>query len=220
MKLQFSVLILLFVCISAVNAQFISYGTIEPIDESYTDQSFSEFISGVKTAIINKDAEYIYGMLDDSIFFSFGDENPGKKSFRTAWKMDNPGTEFWEAFSGTLNLGIVKCSGDCDYNDFKFPYYQASGLLKDIDDVFSVLIIISPNANVYSSPKENSQVLTTLKYKAISFLDHKDGWFTISMNKNKTAYIKEADARRYVGLRGGFKKKNNEWKLVCFVEGD
>lgn len=221
------ILVYFSVLIQGINAQFITYGTIEPVDQSYMDVSFSEFISSLKTALSNKDAEFVYDMLDDSIHYSFGGDDPGKIDFRRVWQLDNQNSEFWEAFSSTLNLGIVKCSDNCDYNEFVFPYYQASGLFKDLDDAFSVLIITVSDARVYSAPEKNSQVLTTLSYKAISFLEYQDGWFNalngwfkISWKNNKKAYIKDTDARRLVGFRGGFKKKDNEWKLVYFVEGD
>ena len=166
-------------------------------------------------------------MLDDSIHYSFGDEGPGKKDFRKDWDLDNPYSEFWEAFSSTLNLGIARCKDDCEFNEFVFPYYQVSSLFKDLEDAYHILIITSPSAKVYSLPDDNSRVLTTLRYKAISFLEYEygwanalNGWFKTSWKNNKTAYIKETDARRFVGFRGGFKKKNNEWKLVYFVDGD
>lgn len=201
-------------------SQYISYGTIEPMDQAYTDPIFDDFIKSLKSALLTRDIEYIYNILDDSIHYSFGGEGPGKVDFRRDWKLDSSNSEFWEAFSSTMNLGIVKCSDDCDYNDFVFPYYLESGYLKNLDDVFSVLIITSPNAKVYSSPNENSRVITTLKYIAISYTGYENGWFVISYKKNQKGYINDKDARELVGLRGGFKMKNNEWKLVYFVAGD
>ena len=56
-------IIVLIIFTTKANSQFITYGTIEPFDESYTDPSFSQFISELKTAIVNKDVEYVYNML-------------------------------------------------------------------------------------------------------------------------------------------------------------
>ncbi|MBE2218589.1 MAG: hypothetical protein IAE90_10315 [Ignavibacteria bacterium] len=218
MKLLLIICAFLF-CISA-NAQYISYGKIEPIDESGSDPSFKVFVEELKQTVRNKDAAALYNVLDDSIQFSFGDEIQSKSEFRKAWDIDNPNSEFWEAFGSTIDLGIVRCATDCDYSDFVFPYYQESGLLKDVNDAYSVLIIITPDARIYSAPAKNSRVLTTLSYEAISLVDFKDDWFVISFNSKTRGYINKLDARSLVGLRGGFKKKNGEWKLVYFISGD
>ncbi len=218
MKLSTSIFV--FFLTVSLNAQYISYGKIEPIDESASDPSFSIFIELLNQTVNNKDADALYNVLDDSIQFSFGDEEQNKKEFRKSWNIDNPKSEFWEALSSTMQLGIVRCASDCGFSDFVFPYYQESGLLKDVDDAYSVLIIITPDARIYSAPDKNSRVLTTLSYEAISLVDFKDDWFVISFNSKTKGYINKLDARSLVGLRGGFKKKNGEWKFVYFISGD
>lgn len=219
-KSKHIIFLLIFLFITSLKAQFITYGTIEPFDETNTDQSFSKFISELKESVANKDADWFCNMVDENIQFSYGGEGPGKKEFRMAWDLNNPESEFWELFSRTLDLGIAKCRDNCDFDDFEFPYYLSSKLFDNLEDVFSILIIVSPDAKVYSLPNENSKILATLRYKVINFLDWENDFFEISWDKKRKACIRETDARRLVCFRGGFKLIKNQWKLVYFLQGD
>lgn len=220
-KKLYCVIIVIIICLNSFTfAQYLSFGKIEPIDESDSDPSFSLFIRNLKVSMSNRDANSVYEILDDSIMFSFGIEEQTKSEFRKAWDIDNPQSEFWEAFNSTIDLGIVRCASDCGFSDFVFPYYQASGLLRDVEDAYSVLIIVSPDARVYTAPDKNSRILAILSYESLSFMDIKDDWFTISFDRKTKGYINQNDARTLVGLRGGFKKKNGDWKLVYFISGD
>lgn len=64
---------------NSINAQFISYGRIEPNDESASDPSFNIYIEELRRTISNKDAAVLYNVHYDSIQFSFGDEIQSKK---------------------------------------------------------------------------------------------------------------------------------------------
>ena len=203
---------------SLCESQIKTYGKIYPFDDSKSDKSFSEFVSNLKLAIQNKDKDFIYNILDDSITVSFGDPF-GILGFKEIWNLENPETDFWKVFSKIVNLGFVTCK-ECENTAFIFPYYWDHPLLKGFEcDVF---IIVKPQINVYESKNNKSNVLGQLSYDIIMPTYAGDSWYEIEIGENKKGYIKNNndDYCDICGLRGGFEYKKGKWKLTWFVEGD
>jgi hypothetical protein len=217
---------LLFISYSQVNPcdKFKEY-SFPPKDESSKDASFLKFKEKLVKAIKSKDAEFIKGIVDKNIIFSFGAES-GKKAFIENWKLNSTPdkSEFWDVMDQIVRLGFA-------YNEnkqFVAPYIFEN-FPTDLTESYS--LINGTNVNIRNIPSKSGKVITKLSYNIV-FVDNSleensvedksndCRWQKICTSNGIEGFVCDKFLHSSMGYRAIFEKKKDKWMLNIFLAGD
>jgi len=197
-----------------------SLDVLLPTDESSFRSDFSKFKNIMITAVINRDTNFIFSVLDSSILNSFGG-NGGINEFKTMWRIENDNSQFWSLFKESFELGGTFSD---DTLTFEFPYLSTT--FPDNYDSYCYGALIKENTNIHLSPNKDSKfhsasftIFRILQWSDLKCSQNED-FIPILVSKNRYGFVHKSDFRSPVDYRGIFVYKYNSWKLESFVAGD
>ena len=199
-----------------------------PFDEAVQDASLVAFRQMLYKAVLEKDAEFLKGIVHDDIKFSFGAEG-GKEQFIESWQFNTKPkeSEIWGELKELLELG----GGYNRYgkNSFYAPYLF---MTDRIEDPYETGAIIGEGVRLRAEQNTSSEIITSLtwdkvkvnytdnvKYETINGV--RDQWVSVTTQDGKKGYVFGQFVRVPVDYRAGFEKdENGNWKMITFIAGD
>lgn len=226
------ILILLF-----ITQHVFSQKVMPPRDETSSDPTLTSFVSDLKKAIAEKNEQWIYAHLDESVISTYGDEAT-IEVFKTYWAPETDSTAFWPYLERVVELGGVFLHDPNDETgryQFVFPYaYDIE--MEFEDDYFMYGVITGKNVNLRSAPNTKASVVRQLNYDVIFYIyDEEDQQQEVSLTswgEPEWYHITTTDKKydgwvnwKYVHSPYGarlflFKDKSGKWKISSFVVGD
>lgn len=229
MKKVTFVLILLLAFAGYVSAQ---ERYVKFVDEAKQDASFLAFRTRLIKEVENKNAKYIYGILDPQIKLTFGGHS-GIADFKELWKPENKDSKFWVEFSKVITKGgEFSPSGNDRRGMFTAPYTYSSWP-EDVD-AFDHEVIFGNNVNLREGPSTESRSLGLLSYNIVKVdrnasqkfrtgpeeHDFDYSWYKIETLGGQKGFVRSDFVRSHIDYRAGFEKKRGQWKMVFFIAGD
>ena len=198
------------------------------VDEGRSDASLLAFRAKLIAAAKSRDAKFILSILDKNIKNSFGG-NDGVAEFKDWWKIESPGSKFWDEF-----LPVITNGGkfhDSEVAASKTKLFVAPYTFQDFPDdldAFTHSIIFGNNVNLRAKPEMNAPVVARLSYNVVEITNgikdktdpEKDDWYEIKTLGGKKGFVKAEFVRSPIDYRAGFEKKGGAWKMVFFIAGD
>ncbi len=212
-------------CLPAVSAQ---ERFVKPVDEAHLDPSFVAFRTKLMDAAERRDSKFILSILDPKINLSFGGQQ-GIRDFKSMWKIESGGKEFWAEFLPAIKNGgtFVRENGKRT-NLFYAPY--TFNTFPEGLDAFEHFAIFGSNVNLRESPDSESRVIGRLSYNIVTQepdLLGRDGgtgkvagWQKVKTLGGLIGYVRSEYVRSPIDYRAGFEKKRGVWKMVAFIAGD
>ncbi|MEI6348593.1 MAG: SH3 domain-containing protein [Bacteroidota bacterium] len=214
---------------------------VYPIDECKNNKELKDFVDKLKRAIINKDTEYVFSIVADSIILTYNDveiEND-KKFLRKKCKNDTVLNEYFlQPLLRGISLGLIKRVSNNEV-EYSFPYVVYTKWYKGGNYGFSPdLCAVDSNVQVYLEPDTTSKVVGRLNYevvkvnyeklneiknkiKGVTYYNILDNWYYIMKYDNKTSGFVEAKyLYSMMGVRGRFEKIKGKYYLTSFISGD
>jgi hypothetical protein len=216
-------------------------GKIFPKDESFLDPSLEKFISNLKQAVQNKDADFIISHLYFDIRNSWAGIPDGISAFKERWGYKNNQFDdyFWESLEFIIELGgyfdYVLC-GNCDSTLFyHVPYVD---IPYPLGDPFIDQLVISENVALYSEPSINSSILGYLSYdivhvdyqgsgveqwlEGVTVVDYdmNDWARVITLDSSKGGYIDAHNIYSPLGFRFYIAKDKGTWLFYGLFLGE
>ena len=196
-----------------------------PFDEAVKDPKLVKFRARLWKATLEKDLDFILGILDEHIKFSFGAEN-GKEAFIANWKLnlDPKGSEFWREMRDILMLGGAFSN---DNNGFSAPYVATLSTLEPYEDG----VITGAYVRVREKPNSQSTIVATLSWEKVKVMYEEDAtaeviageryyWVPVEFRNGKQGFVFGKYLRTNTGYRLFLEKQDSGWKLVSFIAGD
>lgn len=189
------------------------------------DPVLTEFISNLKTAVKNKDKEYIISILSSDVLVSHGG-NGGSKEFMSHWDWSSDDSAFWSTMDKMLQLGGGKYKGDGFYS---IPYVSSNWPGHEKYRVYEHMAITGTDVNVEINPDlKTSEVVGQFSYdivkvdyeKSIIYFDETIWYYTESLDGKLKGYVFRDYIWSPAGYRASFEFIDNEWKMVILVAGD
>ena len=183
-----------------------------------------EFITGLKSAVKNKDKEFIINILAPDILNSFGG-NGGIEEFKNSWDLSSDG-DFWKLMEKLLRLGGGKPQGDDFYT---IPYVFSYWPEDEKYDPFQYMAITGARVNVRNKPNlKNSKVVGQFSYdivkvdyeKSVIPFNETTWYYTESVDGNLKGFVSEDYIWSPIGYRANFEFIDDEWKMTVLVSGD
>lgn len=197
-----------------------SLDALLPTDESSLRGDFSILKDNIITAIINRDTNFIFSILDSSILNSFGGDG-GIHEFKTMWKIEDDNSQFWNLFKESFELGGTFSD---DTLTFAFPYVSTT--FPGEYDSYFYGALIRENSNIYLSPNKDSKfhsasytIFRILQWSDLK-VSRQEDFIPVLVSKNRYGFVHKSDFRSPVDFRGRFNYQSNSWKLKSFVAGD
>ncbi|MBD2088348.1 hypothetical protein H6F67_00460 [Microcoleus sp. FACHB-1515] len=217
------------------------------VDAVEPESSFFEFRERLRTAVRDRDADYIRSIAISPIKLGFG-VSPNSVD---ELEIDNPNAPFWQYLEKAIGTG---CSDENRlYNrpasapeSWICPHVFAAGESIDRaefgDRVFAwEVFILGENIPVYSEAKTDSPIITTLSNERALLGEETVNQFYASANaaepqearwystEGQTSIVLPNSEQGYVenrylydinGYRAVFSYQNGKWQMLAFVSGD
>jgi hypothetical protein len=193
-----------------------------PVDEAAKDPTFFVFRARLLKAIHDRDAKFIYSILDEKIENSFGGDG-GIAEFKTTWHAERQNSPFWKELLTALSLG-----GRFDEKDHSFSApYVFNSFPEDIDS-FEGAAVIEDGVRVRKEPGTQSEVIRTLSFDIVEVQNwepkknpkDRREWVQIKLTDNQTGYVAAEYLRSPIDFRAVFEKKKGKWLMTAFIAGD
>lgn len=219
------VTLILTACISIVSSSAgAQVAKLPRVDEAERDPSFLDFRTKLLKAAAQRDVEFLLAVTAPDIRVSFDDRN-GVAALRASWKLESPNSEFWDELIQVLNLGGSFSSPDIFVAPYTFSTWPS-----EVDD-FDYVAVTGDNVRVREVPRTDAAVLATLSFDIIAFESNSSygradvdpppaGWSRVRLATGRIGYIAERYTRHPIDYRAYFARRNGEWKMVTFIEGD
>lgn len=187
------------------------------------DPLLTEFISDLKTAVIEHEKEFIIKILSPDIMNGFGGSN-GIEEFKSYWNWDSGDSSFWNIMDKLLEMG-----GGAYQNNGQYTLPYVSFNWPDKHDAYVHAAITGTKVNVRDQPNlSGSIVLGQFSYDIIkidyerSFPDFEDPeWYYVeSLNGKLRGYVYGDYVWSPIGYRAFFEIIDGEWKMTILLEGD
>ena len=205
-----------------------------PIDEGIEVPEFLAWRDRLIEAVRRRDTEAVVALADPNIRLSFGDAN-GREQLRmwlngvdaVPWS----GAAYWHKLERTLALGGTwQDIGDERGQYFCAPYTFSAEFPPEMD-VFDVVMVIQPEAQLHSGPSRSDPVVATLDYDIAEITDNSDFdpenpvkpyWLGIrTANGVHEGYVNSTAVRSPVDYRACFGRgADGGWIWDLFVAGD
>jgi len=202
-------------------------GKLYPFDEAPKNPDFEAFRLKLYRAVLDKDVDFIKGIVDEDIKISYGIEN-GYADFFTMWKLNEQpdSSMFWYEMQRVLELG-GGFQGD-KMTTFIAPYLH---LTTAVDDPYATGAIIGEGVRLRAEPSMQAEVLASLSFDKIEYLPQKnpvratidgttDIWEKVQLADGTEGYVFGKFVRSPIDFRAGFEKTDEDWTLTFFVAGD
>lgn len=209
-----------FLNISAQQERFAKF-----VDEAKQDASFLAFRTKLIAAAKRRDAKYILSILDKEVQNSRNGSD-GIEEFKSDWKIESPGSPFWDEFLPVITNGgkFSKTAGAP--NDFFIAPFIVDNLPDGLEN-FEYRVIFGSSVNLRAKPEANARVFAQLSYNIVEITEtmkdkknpDKTNWYGVKTLGGKTGYVKASFVRGPMDYRAGFVKKNGKWKLMYFLAG-
>jgi hypothetical protein len=193
-----------------------------PVDEAAKDPTFFVFRARLLRAIHEKDATFIYSILDEKIMNSFGGDG-GIPEFKTTWHAERRNSPLWKELLTVLALG-----GKFDETSHSFfaPYVFSS--FPETPDTYESAAVIEDGVRVRRGPGTSNEVISTLSFDIVEVQNweskksstDKREWVQIKLTDNQTGYIAAEYLRSPIDYRAIFEKKKGKWLMTSFIAGD
>lgn len=205
------------------------FGKILP-EKGLYDLSFQYFLYEYQNAIKNKDAEYIYSILDDDVEITrHHDErlDYGKEAFKLDYNLYDTNCEFWKtqnklfAWEGEqyFDKGLIHyIFPSRRINDaFEYRFGNIGFRFGDGQSIFAV--VGGTGVYVYKNPDPHSEILGILNYEIVKSggYDDKFRMCQISCKDGKKGYISLDDLYEELDYFIDFYKFQGVWKIKMFI---
>ena len=193
-----------------------------PVDESAKDPTFFVFRARLFRAIQEKDAKFIYSILDEKIQNDFGG-GVGVPNFKSTWRLERPNSPFWNELLSVISLG-----GRFDETDHSFSApYLFNGFPESADE-FQSGAIIEDGVRVRKEPSTQSDVIRTLSFEIVDVPNwevkgnakDKRQWVQVKLDDGQSGYVAAEFIRSPIDYRAIFEKKKGKWMMTAFIAGD
>ena len=222
------------------------YQLFPPEDQDFGEE-FNKVYDEFKSAIFNRDADFIDNFIDDSIFFSFG-YSEGKDNFYEYWESieEYYGDNFWSELEKIIILGGTY---DKEAKTFIAPYiwsetcYVPDRLLNnyygneetdsyvrfytekhdEIEDEDYPEFIIDKNVKVYEKEDVLSNVIDYLSYNICRTIygDRDADFVKVRTLSGTEGYIETKYSRSIIDYRILIElTKTDNWRLTTMIAGD
>ncbi len=216
-----SMLISVFLLLSVHSVVSGQVKKLYPVDEAAKDPSFFIFRARLFKAIQQKDANYIYGILDPKIQNNFGGGS-GVADFKRQWRLERPNSEFWSEFSTVLSMG-----GGFDKDSTFSAPYTTQKWPEDLDG-FEHAAVIEDGVRVRSEPNIRGSVVQTLSFDIVSVPNWQAKgskgdprkWVEVVLTDGRKGFVSDEYLRSPIAFRAFFEKKNGKWVMTAFIAGD
>ncbi|HTS27344.1 MAG TPA: hypothetical protein VMH81_15815 [Bryobacteraceae bacterium] len=192
---------------------------LAPVDESDQDASFRDFRGKLLAVIGSKDVRQLLALVAPDVRIEFGG-NKGREEFRKAWELDHPATSHvWDELGNSVRLGCVR--DPQNPSGFVAPYVYAR-FPEDLDGV-THLVVVTPDAKLQERPEAAARVVETLHWEIVEVIgqdDRQHGWRHVRSVAGHPGFARDSDVRSPVAYRAFFQKRNGQWLMTAFVEGD
>ena len=200
---------------------------LKPVDEASMEPGFLAFREKVLAAAEEKDAKFIYSIVDPAILNGFGGRT-GIAWFKRDWKLERSNSLFWPKFLAVIrNGGSFQGEGAKKRDTFVAPYVY-SNWPEDLDS-FDYFAIFGSDVNLRKTPSTDAEVVGKLSYNLVkiepetlpkSGRSEYPGWKNVRTLGGLEGYVKEEYVRSSVDYRAGFEKKRGRWMMTFFLAGD
>jgi hypothetical protein len=206
-------------------------GKVNPADAAPSDTTFFVFREHLRQVVADKDIFGLLGQVDEQIKIGFGADN-GLKAFIRAWELDSPEkvpeSQLWPELAEVLSLG-GQFSGQGDY--FEAPYLDPCFPPSTTIDIMESVVVTGAGVRMRSGPGLNTQVLKTLSYDILQFIEttpieeriggEVHTWVQVKTLDGVEGFVYGKFLRSPIDLRAGFRRaENGRWKLVTLLAGD
>ena len=204
-----------------------------PVDEAGEVPEFAAWREGLIDAVRRRDTEAVVALADPNISLSYGDSD-GHDTFR-AWLNGMPnaswtGEYYWQQLEQVLTLGGTWEDRDDGKRHFCAPYTYTAELPPEMD-LFDVLMVVEPDAPLYSGPSAEEPVVATLDYDIATITDNpgmdpdqpeKPYWIGIrTADGAHEGYVDSRAVRFAVDYRACFTEgPDGTWIWDLFIAGD
>ena len=209
---------------------------IKLVDETNQSPEFAQFLTRVKQAVRDRDAQFIRSIVTDQTKFSFGEHrsinylNP-----------ENANSPLWSQLEKSLALG---CTQEADFFSCPTTFRQFDAAVKDAPNdqkntaYETSIVVVGQGVNVRSQPSTTSTAIATLTNEIVRFdsdtfskasesdraetfnLSNLEGWTPVILPNNKRGFVSNRYAYSPLGYRVLFAKENGKWIMQAFVSGD
>jgi hypothetical protein len=211
----------LFAVLSTALAHSFAKGVrhLPPVDESWKDKSFRSFRRALLLTLKERNVNQLLRAVASDILGGFGGDG-GRDEFRTMWHLEKPETSrIWETLAGTIGLGSVRNQNGPP--GFTAPYVYA--LFPENLDAFTHYVVVQAAAKLYEHANTTSAVVETLHWDIVEDVEgdlRLVDWRQVRAASGRIGFVREENVRSPIGYRATFEKRNGQWFLTAFVEGD
>ena len=201
---------------------------VKPVDEGKLDPSFAAFRAKLIDAAERRDAKFILSILDPKINLSFGGQQ-GIADFRSMWKVESGGKEFWAEFLPVIKNGGTFVRENGKRTNLFYAPYTFNTFPEDLDG-FEHFAIFGSKVNLRESPDSESKIIARLSYNVVKHepdllgrggeTGKVGGWQKVKTLGGLVGYVRSEYVRSPIDYRAGFEKKRGVWKMVTFIAGD
>jgi len=201
---------------------------VKPVDEGKLDPSFAAFRAKLIDAAERRDAKFILSILDPKISLSFGGQD-GIADFKSMWKLESGGKEFWAEFLPVIKNGGTFVRENGKRTNLFYAPYTFNTFPEDLDG-FEHFAIFGSNVNLRESPDSESKIIARLSYNVVTHepdplgrggeTGKVSGWQRVRTLGGLVGYVRSEYVRSPIDYRAGFEKKRGVWKMVAFIAGD
>lgn len=196
---------------------------IKPVDQSGSNPDFKAFRDQLLQALDRKDVDFLTRHLDERLKYSFGAEEAGVKGFIAEWKLEqNPEqSELWSKLREVILLGG---KFDTDGN-YVTPYTFTNFPESEAFDCMMDMVAIDKEVKVYEKPSPYARVVDKLSYEVVRWGDFHKGdlpeqWIPVTTAAGLNGFVERSKVRSPIDYRAYFEKKDGEWMMTFFVNGD
>lgn len=194
-----------------------------PVDESQQNPTVAAFMLEFRTAIQNKDADWVIAHLDKKVWSSFGRDG-GITEFIQRYKLREPDSKFWSIVKTAFDLGgAFRTIRDDTYFEAPYVFSRFPGEY----DAYLYSAVISPDAPMRELPLPDAKVIAQLPYAIVQtgFLEEHgqkevNGYLKIKTVDGQTGWMKKELLRSPIDYRIGMKQVEDEWRIIFLVAGD
>lgn len=190
----------------------------------YTDQGLQIFIQQLKKAVQDKNIDFIYTSLDESIELTFSGAK-GLRNFKQLYKLHDSDDKFWKIANRILEIGGSACHTDHqDKNRHAFVFPYVFNLKLDNHTQYShTAVVTEENVKVRATPNLKSKIIGQLSYEVVIF-EHSEHieprWYKIkTLNHQLIGYIQADELYCPVDYRLFLGKIDGVWKITRLVSG-
>ncbi|RJY08196.1 hypothetical protein [Aurantiacibacter aquimixticola] len=190
-------------------------GPFAPRDECTDQPGAAEFLSQLRRAIRDRDAESVAALAAEDVRLTVLDD-AGRARFVEL--LDASGGERWSALDDLLELGCAS-----DGATMTMPYFAAQEIA---GEWMETAIVTGEDIPVYEAPDASSPDIARLSWEAVRRVDNtSDGMAAVTWSEEGTGrpregFIRSENLRLLADYELGVSRRNDRWRITHFVQGD